>query len=100
MIYTPADYSTMQRAARELGESDAENMWSYENPYVEPDLSGEYADGMTPREVAKYVGLYHIAGAMMDLTDEQAADYADTLNELCDEYEDAFRTRINLLNGD
>lgn len=99
--YSEADYSTMLREAREIGESDAESdmyYWQPGDPTPEPDLSGQWAVGRTPTDIARAVGWYHYGSAMYDMTDDEIDDYVNGLQDMCDdEYEDAYRERVALL---
>jgi len=54
----------------------------------EPDLSGEWADGLTPDRLMRRIGI-----------DPYTAD-PDLVNYYCDRYEDTFRTTVALRHED
>lgn len=52
-----------------------------------PDLSGEWADSLTPRSLAVFVG-------MPDLGPDDDTEMAEALNAVCDAYEEAFSQAV------
>jgi hypothetical protein len=69
---TETEWAAMLARAAELGADDAKHTLNYAVPadfvddlsnvgLPEPDLSGEWADGTTPNDVARYAGLGYVA---------------------------------------
>lgn len=68
-------------AAEYLNETDRGSC-VFDSVVPTPDLSGEFADGLTPNVLAYETGLYAVC------TDEELTDFG--LAELCETYEQAF----------
>jgi hypothetical protein len=72
---------TARRILRGIADGDPEIL----DALPGPDLSGQWADGYLPRDLARDCGL----------EDEESDPEGDEiLAELCDAYEDAFRTAV------
>lgn len=71
---------TASRVLRGIEDGDPEILDSL--PY--PDLSGEWADGYTPRDL-----LHDVGG-----NDGDASFWQDLVSDLCDSYEDGFQSGV------